>query len=58
MNGVATAWGRALRAQFSRRMILLSLVPLLLSLLVWGGLLWLGLQPFLDWLHGLFAEYG
>lgn len=58
VNGVATAWGRALRAQFSRRMILLSLVPLVLSLLVWGGLLWLGLQPFLDWLHGIFSEYG
>lgn len=58
MNGVATAWGRALRAQFSMRMMLLSLVPLLLSLVVWGVLLWLGLQPFLDWLHGIFADYG
>ncbi|MEW6020955.1 MAG: EI24 domain-containing protein [Pseudomonadota bacterium] len=58
MNGIATAWARALRAQFSRRMLLLSLVPLLLSLLVWGALLWFGLQPFLDWLQGVFAEYG
>lgn len=58
VNGIATAWGRALRAQFSRRMILLSLVPLLLSLLVWGAVLWFGLQPFLDWLHGVFQEYG
>jgi len=58
VNGVATAWGRALRAQFSRRMLLLSLVPLLLSLLVWGSLLWLGLPPFLDYLQGVFTEYG
>jgi len=58
VNGIATAWARALRAQFSRRMLLLSLVPLLLSLLVWGALLWFGLQPFLDWLQGVFAEYG
>jgi len=58
VNGVATAWGRALRAQFSRRMIMLSLVPLLLSLLVWGALLWLGLPPFLDYLQGVFTEYG
>jgi hypothetical protein len=58
VNGIATAWARALRAQFSRRMLLLSLVPLLLSLLVWGAVLWFGLQPFLDWLQGIFAEYG
>ena len=58
VSGIATAWARALRAQFSRRMLLLSLVPLLLSLLVWGALLWFGLQPFLDWLQGVFAEYG
>jgi len=58
MSAVATAWGRALRAQFSSRMLLLSLVPLLLSLLVWGALLWFGLQPFLDWLHAVFADYG
>jgi len=51
MNGVMTAWGRALRAQFSGRMLLLSLAPLLLSLLLWGVLLWLGLQPLIDWLH-------
>lgn len=58
MSAVAIAWGRALRAQFSGRMLLLSLVPLLLSLLVWGALLWFGLQPFLDWLHAVFADYG
>jgi len=57
MNGVLTAWRRALRAQFSRRMLLLSLAPLLLSLTLWGGLLWFGAQPLLDWLQGLFAEY-
>jgi len=58
MKGVATAWARALRAGFSPRMLLLSLAPLLLSLLVWGGLLW-GFGPALfDWLHGLFVDYG
>ncbi|WP_020651554.1 EI24 domain-containing protein [Massilia niastensis] len=57
MKGVATAYRRALRAQFSGRMLVLSLAPLLLSLLLWGVLLWLGLQPLLDWLHGLFSEY-
>lgn len=58
MNGVATAWGRALRAGFSPRMMLLSLVPLLLSLLVWGGLLWAFGPALFDWLGDLFREYG
>lgn len=58
MNGVMTAYRRALRAQFSGRMLLLSLAPLLLSLLLWGVLAWLGLQPLLDWLHAIFTEYG
>ncbi len=57
MRGVGLAYRRALRAQFSRRMLLLSSAPLALSLLLWGALLWTGLQPLLDWLHGAFAEY-
>jgi hypothetical protein len=39
-------------------MLLLSIVPLLLSLALWGGLLYAGMQPLLDWLHALFADYG
>ena len=58
MNGVMTAYRRALRAQFSGRMLLLSLAPLLLALILWGVAMWLGLQPLLDWLHGMFADYG
>jgi hypothetical protein len=58
MKGVLLAWRRALRSQFSGRMLLLSLVPLLLSLSLWGMAMWLGLQPLLDWLHGLFTDYG
>jgi hypothetical protein len=58
VNGVARAYGRALRSQFSSRMLLLSIVPLLLSVALWGGLLWLWLQPLLDWLQGMFTEHG
>ena len=58
MNGVATAWARALRAGFSRRMMLLSLVPLLLSLLAWGGLLWAFGPALFDSLQGVFTDYG
>lgn len=58
MKGVGTAYRRALRAQFSRRMLLLSGAPLALSLLLWGAVLWTSLQPLLDWLQGVFADYG
>ena len=58
MRPVAIAYGRALRAQFSTRMLLLSVVPLLLSLALWGGSLYAGLQPLLDWLQGVFTDYG
>jgi uncharacterized protein involved in cysteine biosynthesis len=58
MNPVFTAYGRALRSQFSSRILLLSLLPLALSVALWGGLLWLFMQPLLDWLHALFSEYG
>ncbi len=57
MRPIAVAYGRALRSQFSRRMLLLSVVPLLLSLALWGGLLYAGMQPLLDSLTGLFHDY-
>jgi len=58
MNSVLTACRRALRAQFSGRMLLLSLAPLLLAITLWSVGMWLGLQPLLDWLQGMFADYG
>lgn len=57
MKGVGQAYRRALGAQFSRRMLVLSTAPLALSLLLWGFVLWTGLQPLLDWLQGAFAQY-
>jgi uncharacterized protein involved in cysteine biosynthesis len=58
IGGVARAYGRALRSQFSGRMLMLSVLPLILSVALWGGLLWLWLQPLLDWLQALFTEHG
>ncbi len=57
MKGVGLAYRRALGAQFSRRMLVLSTAPLALTLLLWGAVLWTGLQPLLDWLQGTFAQY-
>jgi hypothetical protein len=58
LNAPLAAWARALRAGFSPRMMVLSLLPLLLSLLVWGGLLWAFGPALFDWLGALFRDYG
>jgi uncharacterized protein involved in cysteine biosynthesis len=58
MNGVFRAYARALRSQFSAKIVSLSLLPLVLSVALWGGLMYLFMQPLLDWLHGVFVEYG
>ena len=58
LRPVLTAYGRALLSQLTGKMLLLSVIPFLLSLLLWGALLWTGLQPLLDVLHALFTDYG
>jgi len=56
MQLVITSFGRALLSQLHFRMLLLTVLPFLLSLLLWGVVLWLGLQPMIDWLHGYFVD--
>lgn len=68
MRPVMTAYGRALKSQFSARMMLLSVLPVLLSLALWGLLLYFGLTPAKEmiaaWMpapgasDGWFAQYG
>lgn len=58
MRAVLQAYGRALISQLSARMLLLSFIPFILSVLLWGVLLWLGLQPLVDAVHNLFSEHG
>jgi hypothetical protein len=38
-------------------MLLLTLLPLLIGLVLWGLLLWQGLQPLIDQLHQWFSDY-
>ena len=57
MRAVLQAYGRALLSQLHGRMLILSLLPFGLSLALWALLLWFGLQPLIDSLHGWFAEY-
>ena len=58
MRSVFPAYRRALRAQFSRKMLLLSIAPLIMSVLLWGVALFFGMQPLLDALQALFLDRG
>ncbi|MBJ7309682.1 EI24 domain-containing protein [Rugamonas sp. CCM 8940] len=57
MRAVLNAYGRAVLSQLQARMLLLSVLPFLLSLALWGVLLFFGLQALLDYLQALFTEY-
>lgn len=58
MRPVLVALGRAIVSQLHFRMLLLTVLPFVLSVALWGVLLWLGLQPMIDWLHAYFSEGG
>lgn len=58
MRQVFLAFGRAVFSQFHWRMLGLTVVPFLLALIIWGGLLYLSLQPLIDYLHAWFAASG
>ncbi|MFS0754074.1 EI24 domain-containing protein [Noviherbaspirillum sp. 1P10PC] len=56
MHLVVKTFGRAVLSQLHLRMLLLTVLPFVLSLLLWGLALWLGLQPMMDWLGAYFAD--
>lgn len=58
MRPVLIAFGRAVLTQLHFKMLLLTVLPFVLSVLIWGVLLWLFLQPMIDWLHAWFAASG
>jgi hypothetical protein len=58
MRSVLNAYGRALSSQLSGRMLLLSVGPFLLSVALWGALLYFGMQPLIDYVQSLFENYG
>ena len=57
MRNVLNSYGRAFLSQLHGRILLLSAVPFVLSLVLWGVLLYVGLQPLIDSLHALFTQY-
>lgn len=54
---VLVSFGRALLSQLHFRMLLLSILPFVVSVIVWGVALWFGFQPMIDWLHNYFASH-
>lgn len=44
-------------SQMHIRMLLLTIVPFLLSVILWGVILYFGLQPLLDWMHAHFVAH-
>jgi len=57
MRPILTAFGRALLSQFSGKILLLSAIPFLLSVTLWGGLLYTGLQPLFDAIQAYFETH-
>lgn len=57
-SAVARAWGRAFASQWHGKLLLMSLAPFLLAVGVWAVLLYLGLQPLIDFVHATFSQYG
>lgn len=57
MRLVLIAFGRAIVSQLHFRMLMLTVMPFLLSVLLWGVILWLGLQPLIDWIQAYFAAH-
>ncbi len=56
MRPVLTAFGRAIWSQLHFKMLLLSVLPFVLSVVLWGIGLWLYLQPMIDGLQDYFIE--
>lgn len=57
LQEVLRSWSRAFVAQFSPRILFLSLLPLVLSLLLWGGLMWWRMQSILDFVQSYYVNH-
>ena len=58
MSLLITSFYRALLSQLHPRMLLLTILPFIAAVALWGAALWFGLQPMIDQLYAWFADYG
>lgn len=56
LHAVANAYGRALLSQLRPKMLLLSIIPFMMSIVLWGVLLYFGLPPLIDFIQALFTD--
>lgn len=56
MRLILNSFSRAVLSQLHIRMLLLTILPFIASVLIWGVLLWYGLQPAIDWVQAFFTE--
>lgn len=54
---IMRAWAKAVVAQFRFKILLLSLIPLFLSMLLWGGLMAWRLQSVFDFIQSYFSSH-
>ncbi len=57
LRGVIRSWGRAVASQFHFRILLLSLLPFIASLVLWGLAMWWGMQDLIDFVQRYFVEH-
>lgn len=57
MRDVLRSWGKALAAQFHYKIFLLTALPFVLSLLLWGIAMWWGLQSLIDTIQTYFVDH-
>lgn len=56
-TAVLRSWARALASQFRFKILILSVIPLLISLAVWGGLMAWRLQAVFDFIQSYFTQH-
>ncbi len=56
MRPILIAFGRAALSQLHIRMLLLTVVPFILSVALWGFILWVYLQEIFNWLQAYFVQ--
>lgn len=54
MQAIIGSFFRAVWSQLHYRMLLLTVLPFVFSLLIWGVILWLGMNPLIDWVQAGF----
>lgn len=57
LHGVMRSWARAVAAQFHYRILLLSLMPFVVSLVLWGLVMWWGMQDLIDFVQAFFVKH-